>query len=86
MIGWWNSYRSYEEQIESDFEMGGLLQSFLFLRASREEIANVAGPFVEWSPAPNRGLYLDRSDPDAQRSIVPFAPLSEPSDVMGGAR
>lgn len=76
LIGWWGNYKSYEQHIESDYTLTGLLQGFCFVGASRDDVVHITNdPFVEWQPEPNRGLLFDRASSQTGTVIVPFAPV-----------
>ena len=75
LVGWWNSYKAYEQQIEMGFSTAGIVQGFAFSRAPQQDVASVAGPFAEWRPAPNRLLVLDRTRGDNGLVAVPSALL-----------
>jgi hypothetical protein len=77
LIGWWNSYKAYEQHVEGNFSISGVAQGFVFLRASQPDVSNVMGPFVEWQPQPNRALYFDRSGSERGVIIVPFAHVDQ---------
>lgn len=76
LVSWWNSYKSYEQHVESNYTIAGMTQGFVFLRASQPDVANVIGPFIEWRPAPNRLLAFDRAGSESGAVGVPFRLLS----------
>lgn len=85
LIGWWNSYKAYEQHIESNFSIAGIVQCFAFLQASQSEVMNVLGPFTEWNPTPNRLLLFDRAGEGAGSVCVPFGLQTGPDiAAIGG--
>lgn len=76
LIAWWNSYKAYEQHVESNFAIAGLVQGFCFLRSPKSDVANVVGPFVDWQSQPNRALVFDRAGSEQGTTVVPFALLS----------
>lgn len=74
LIGWWGSYKAFEQQIEGDYTIAGIWQGYCFLQATREEVTAVLGPFAEWDPVPHRALLYDRAD-STQELLVPFGSL-----------
>lgn len=73
---WWGNYKSYEQHIESDYSLTGLLQGFCFSGASRDDVVHITNdPFADWQPEANRALLFDRAASQAGNVIVPFAPV-----------
>ncbi len=83
---WWGNYKSYEQHIESDYSLTGLLQGFCFSGASRDDVVHITNdPFADWQPEANRALLFDRAASQAGNVIVPFAP-SHPNQLDQLAR
>lgn len=76
-IGWWNGYRAYQQQIEGDYSLVGVIECFCLLRMSRDDATSIIGPFVPWTPRDKRALVWDKTESERGSIAIPFAPLDE---------
>jgi DNA segregation ATPase FtsK/SpoIIIE, S-DNA-T family len=70
LLGWWRGVR----RLTDDLGSGGKdeISALLALNVRGADLNPLFGQYdIDWSPRPNRALYLDRSE-DSRRMLVPF--------------
>lgn len=76
LIGWWGNYKSFSEHV--NYEVDGYVKGILALKIPAADAGSLFGPFTSWVPRDHRGLFIDRDNFAAPRTIVPFAPATRP--------
>lgn len=74
LIGWWGNYNSFSEHV--DYNVEGYIKGVLALKIPAADAGSLFGPFTSWVPRDHRGLFIDRDNFAAPRTIVPFAPAT----------
>ncbi len=73
LLGWWGNARTFRDHL--GFEASGLIDGLVLFRVPASDVTDLLGPFVTWTPQPNRALLRDASQSDEPEPLVPFAPL-----------
>jgi len=75
LLAWWANMAALSEHLPFGRKD---INSWLFLRAQRDAVVDVLGPFAgEWYPRPWRALFFDRTFSADGTLAVPFRPLRE---------
>lgn len=75
LLAWWANMAALAEHLTFGRKD---INSWLFLRAQRDAVVDVLGPFAgEWYPRPWRALFFDRTFSADGTLVVPFRPLTE---------